>query len=113
MQKKFQAGNLDRKIKILHKVKTKARSGQDVATWETFHECSAHIAPLTESSGTEKNEDIGIHSLNMKTFLIRHKSGIIPEMAVEYEAQHYNIKSVNEPQGTRRQWLLIETVLKI
>lgn len=133
MQKKFQAGNLDRKIQILQRIKTKARSGQDVLSWSVFHQCSAHLAPLTETKGSEKNEDIGIHDFSMKTFLIRHKSGITPEMILYYDAEPpgdfspidfntvdfntirnkiYNIKSVEEPQNTRRQWLLIDAVYK-
>jgi len=130
--RKFQAGNLDRKIKILQKSKTKDRSGQDLITWSVFHECSAHISINSESSGTEKNQDMGIQEISKLNFLVRHKAGIIPEMIIYYDVvagdftpidfstvdfetirdKIYNIKSVSEPPDTRRQWLLIETVFK-
>jgi len=69
----------------------------------------------------------------MNTFLIRHKAGIIPEMILYYDKwcladydpidfntidfstiqeKVYNIKAVNEPDGTRRQWWLIEATYK-
>ena len=130
--RKFQAGNLDRKIKILQKTKTKDRSGQDLFTWSVFHQCSAHISPTTEDSGTEKNEDMGIKEISKMTFLVRHKAGLTSEMIIYYDFiagdfspidfstvdfetirnKIYNIKSVYEPQNTRRQWLLIDTVYK-
>lgn len=113
MQKKFQAGNLDRKIRIIRKINTKDRSGQDITTWQLYHECSAHLAPFLGVAGNEKNQEMAIYAISHKTFLIRYKTGITPEMAVEYETQQYNIKSVNEPPDTRHQWLLIEAVLKL
>lgn len=130
---KFQAGNLDRKIRILQRTKTKARSGQEVFTYSLFHDCFAHLVPLSKSVGTEKIEDMGLHEIGKMTFLVRYKAGINAEMIVYYDSDYpdgfspidfnaidfttirnkiYNIKSVKEPENTRRQWQLIETVFK-
>ena len=131
--RKFQAGNLDRKIKILQKTKTKDRSGQEIVIWSLFYECFAQLTPLKESKGDEKNEDMGIHEISIITFLVRYKHGITSEMIIYYDYtggdfspidfnsidfntirdKVYNIKtSPHEPQNTRRQWLLIDTVYK-
>lgn len=110
MQKKFQAGNLDRQITILQPTKTKSpRSGQEIIVYSNFHECATS---LMESSGTEKNEDLGISEFNKQTFLIRYKVGVNVEMQVDFEGQRFNIKAFHEPQNTRRQWLIIDTIRK-
>ena len=130
---KFQAGNLDRKIRILQRTKTKARSGQEEFTYSLFHECFAHLVPLNKSVGTEKNEDMALHEIGKMTFLTRYKAGTNAEMIIYYDFDYsdgfspidfnaidfdtirnkiYNIKSVIEPENTRRQWHLIETIFK-
>ena len=92
--------------------------------------------PLAKLAGLEKNEDIGIHDMNKMSFLIRYRTHITSEMMVYYDSEltqvdfdrinftsidfdieshqnkMYNIKSVSEPENTRRQWLRIETVNK-
>ena len=79
---------------------------------------------------------MGIHDFASLTFLIRHKQYITPDMLIFYDVdlsqadfdaidfdnvdfnteqfrdKIYNIKAVYEPTGTRRQWLMIEAILK-
>jgi hypothetical protein len=55
---------------------------------------------------------MGIHELRKQTFLIRYKVGVNVEMLIDFEGEKYNIKHRYEPQGTRRQWWLIDTIHK-
>lgn len=86
--------------------------GQDVtgdpdasASWSTFASPYAAIEHQISAAGTgdEDEQDQVFEEERNLLFKIRHRSGVTVNMRVVYDGQNYDIKSVGDPDGRKRE----------
>ena len=73
-------------------------SGQYVDSWATFKNA---YAAISFNSGTEKEMEEAVVSVQFLTFTIRFFGGIDEKMRILYNSNYYNIRSIN-PIGRNR-----------
>ena len=105
---KIQAGNLDRKLTIQHRVKTvNTITNEDTFVYQTLAEVRGK--KIEKEGGSEKFELNQTISESKTQFIIRYRADIRPDMLILCEGVTYDITAQNEYGETRRQWLIIDT----
>lgn len=97
-------GELDKKIEIVRRRRTKDADGYDTETRETVHGC---WAKFSRKSGTElARADADFAQMDVR-FLIRYTTKPLDrKMAVIYNGQCYEIQYLND-YGDRREYIEI------
>ena len=90
------AGELDKKITIQYKTKTRNTFGEEVIAWATF---AAVWAGIKQMHGKELYASQQFHAESNYLVKIRYRKGVLPTMRVLYGAKIFDIlyvKNVDE-----------------
>lgn len=99
-------GKLDRRITFRTATETQSTSGATVSTWADVATVWANVT--SNGSGNEKFVMEKETSFNRKFFTIRYRTDITEKMILFFESKEYDIKSIQEVDGTRRRFLKIQ-----
>ncbi|MBD2705611.1 phage head closure protein [Spirosoma sp. BT702] len=105
--KKLQAGDLDRKIKLFHR--NDVRDNHGVKTSIDNEPYAEVWAKKADKSGSEK-EEAGVKTQAVATteFTIRYRDDVKKTDVIECKGIRYDVQSVGEGEG-RLQWTVITT----
>lgn len=100
----MKAGNLDRRITIEQPSTSRNGFGENEPTWSTLATVWAEVYPV---KGSEEFAGQQVYAENTLGFRIRYRTDVTREMRVDYNGEKYDIRSVNQPRGTRHEVLEI------
>lgn len=98
-------GALDRKITFRQSTETQSDSGSVNETWSDVATVRANVKSRASSEKFEVEREM---TFNRKLFTIRYRSDLNEKMIIIYETKEYDIKSINELDGTRKRFLVIQ-----
>jgi SPP1 family predicted phage head-tail adaptor len=102
----FNAQELNHKIVIEHQVTTTDGYGGTVTTWETFAEPFCKVEPTV---GKELFAAQTVYSKQPVKFTTRFIDGLDTTMRISYDGRTFDIQSVNDIKGMRRETLIYAT----
>lgn len=100
----MQAGRLDQKITIQHKVTTRDEYGAEVETWVDLKTVYASVQPMAGRDyllGKTLADEIEL------SIRVRYTEGILPRMRVIHGSKFYDIISVQHMGFARRELVLM------
>lgn len=92
------------RIKFLKKTYTRDSEGMTVETWQDVATVWASYEPI---SGREYFAAAAVNAENTARFRIRYYKDISPDMRVLFDGRTFDIKSVIDVQGRRREMELM------
>ena len=103
---KIKIGSLDRKITIREATDTRTSSGAVQSSWSDVATVFANVD--SNAAGSERFIMEKETSFDRKFFTIRYREDIDEKMIIIYKTKEYDIKSINEVDGTRERFLKIQ-----
>jgi SPP1 family predicted phage head-tail adaptor len=95
---------MDRRVTIEQPTATQDSFGEPDTTWSKLADVWAEVYPVR---GSEEFEGQQVYAENTLGFRIRYRSDVTRKMRIVYENDTYDIASIVEPRGTRREVLEI------
>ena len=106
-QQRFQAGMLDRKGRLERQATIKDERGTRANTWDVVK--SVVHCHIMQPSGRETDTEGGRQTaFGRVKFLVRYLPEARATMRFVVEGRIYDIKATYEPEGTRRQWTVLD-----
>ena len=101
-------GSMDRRITFREATETQSSTGATSSTWADVATVFASVNVSTNSLGSERMAMEKETTFNRKFFVIRYRTDITEKMILIYESKEYDIKSIQEIDGTRKRFLKIQ-----
>lgn len=99
-------GSMDRRITFREPTETQSSTGATSSTWADVATVFASV--MANGLGTERMAMEKETTFNRKFFVIRYRTDITEKMILIYESKEYDIKSIQEVDGTRKRFLKIQ-----
>lgn len=102
----MRAGKLRHRIVITEPIEAQDAYGEPVKTWHPIPdgECWAEKRDL---SGRELFQAQQLNSRIETEFRLRHREDVDARMSIEYRGAYWHIESIQDPDGTREEVLLL------
>jgi SPP1 family predicted phage head-tail adaptor len=100
----MEAGKLRHRITIEESTTVANNYGEPVETWATFAEVNASREDL---SGRELYSAQQVHADVTTSFGLRYLTGVTASMRIVSDGLTYNIRSVSDPDGRKRELAII------